>query len=124
MNDASPSAPAKQCVVCGKDVTHAKRTKDPAGHYYCDECYRARSTPSAGATGSTKPKSDRRIWIAAGVAFPVGIGIATIVYFWFTAPSRRTVVVSETPARATNSPRAPHATVAPDSKIPKFAAVN
>src|SRR5688572_13581530 len=37
---ATPAAPApaKACCLCGVDVTHARRTKDDAGNYYCGPC--------------------------------------------------------------------------------------
>ena len=50
---APTPAPAKICHVCHKDVSNAKRVKDPAGHYFCQECYdhAAHATPAGVAKG-------------------------------------------------------------------------
>ena len=29
----------KKCCVCGLDVSHMRRTRDPRGKYYCQPCY-------------------------------------------------------------------------------------
>jgi hypothetical protein len=36
-----PSAVKKTCSACGIDVSQQKRTKDTAGNYYCDPCWKA-----------------------------------------------------------------------------------
>jgi len=56
---APTPAPAKICHVCHKDVSNAKRVKDPAGHYFCQECYdhAAHATPAGvvkGGAATTK----------------------------------------------------------------------
>jgi len=55
------TAPAsKTCIVCHKDVSNAKRVKDPQGHYYCAECHekalqthRVPAQTAAGAAAKT-----------------------------------------------------------------------
>lgn len=36
-----PATSAKICKLCGMDVSHNRRVKDPKGNYYCAECYEA-----------------------------------------------------------------------------------
>jgi hypothetical protein len=50
------SKPVKVCTACGVDVAGRKRTKDPAGNYYCQPCWDARvaaaRAPSAAVSGA------------------------------------------------------------------------
>ncbi len=38
----TPRGGTKLCCVCQGDVTHAERTKDAAGNYYCVQCAKAK----------------------------------------------------------------------------------
>jgi hypothetical protein len=45
-------AVAKICAICNADVSHQKRIKDPAGHYYCEPCYASRKGHHAEPAGA------------------------------------------------------------------------
>jgi len=49
-----PSVITKICVICGKDVAHEPRIKDPDGRYYCHACY------DSHAASRASPANDRR----------------------------------------------------------------
>lgn len=49
-----PRTVEKICVICGKDVSAAKRTKDAAGRYYCNDCY-AKVSAAAPVEKSSEP---------------------------------------------------------------------
>jgi hypothetical protein len=44
----------KKCVICGKDVSTEKRTKDARGNYYCEPCRLAR-IEAIRASGAPQP---------------------------------------------------------------------
>jgi len=53
----------KICTICGIDVSGRKRTKDSAGHYFCETCYAARlqqikSAPAAKAQPAPAPAEE------------------------------------------------------------------
>lgn len=61
----APTQPAKVCTACGIEVAGRKRTKDPAGHYFCQPCWdaklaaAAKGQPGAGvATGDAAEPTD------------------------------------------------------------------
>ena len=70
------TAPAsKICVVCHKDVSNAKRVKDPQGHYFCAECHEKAlqrnpgvAKTAAAAGGAPKPPGVKPL--AGAVAVP------------------------------------------------------
>ncbi len=45
----------KACVVCGKDVSGAKRVKDARGNYYCEGCYAAKVAERKAKGGGASP---------------------------------------------------------------------
>jgi len=45
----------KVCRICGEDCSHRPRTRDRAGHYYCNACYDRLQKQQATATPATKP---------------------------------------------------------------------
>lgn len=51
---------AKTCSVCGQDVSSRPRTKDRAGHYFCNDCYdKLTGRPQTPApSAEKKPRSD------------------------------------------------------------------
>src|SRR3954471_8363562 len=109
MTVVGDSTPVKRCVVCGMDLSRAKRTKVPSGDYYCEACYRKQTAAIAAAA----PKADavtplpmssgggNIAVLALAAALLIMIAVAVVVYLWFTSPSRRMVVV----APAANSGR-------------------
>ena len=46
----------KVCRICGQDVSGKKRTKDAAGHYYCQPCYDAATTQRHAETPASPSK--------------------------------------------------------------------
>jgi hypothetical protein len=52
----APVAPLKRCCLCGKDVTHRSRRKDPATQtYLCSECFGSRPDSAL----QTRPRLQR-----------------------------------------------------------------
>lgn len=58
---------AKTCCMCHKDVSNAKRVKDPHGHYYCATCHEAALRKRQGAAGVAKAAA-----ASPAVKVPVG----------------------------------------------------
>jgi hypothetical protein len=62
----STSRTVKVCVICGTDVTGAKRTKDASGNYFCGPCWTEKL---------------KRIRQRGVVSAPVGAATSTVVSF-------------------------------------------
>jgi ankyrin repeat protein len=115
MTAASSSIPSKRCVVCGKDLSQAKRTKVPSGEYYCERCYAARSSvgkPPSQAAAATAPGSGRTKFLLVAGGLVAAMGIAAAAYLIFASPSVRTVSISQpaqpqsaTPSATQRAPR-------------------
>jgi hypothetical protein len=148
MSAAAETTPVKRCVVCGVDLSNAKRTKVPSGDYYCEACYakqtaaiaavaQPRLSPSPGnpgegrGEGSASSNSDavtplpmssgggNMVFLAMAAALLIMIVVAIMAYMWFTSPSRRSVVVAPT-AAAVGMPSNPRATS--KASVPAIAA--
>lgn len=52
---SAPNAPAKICIVCGKDCSGIDRIKDTQGRYTCKPCH-DRASGSAGGGGGKAPE--------------------------------------------------------------------
>ena len=127
MTVATNSTPAKRCVICGADLSQAKRTKVPSGDYYCEACYRKQTPAIVAAPGAAMaPRAaaagiERRIYLALGAALVIMIAMAIAVYAWFSGPSRKMVVVA--PGLNTAAP-ASNARVPSKASVPAFAAAD
>src|SRR4051794_5638638 len=64
MTVVGDSTPMKRCVVCGVDLSNAKRTKVPSGDYYCEACYR-KQTAAIAAAPSLAAVADGRVGASA-----------------------------------------------------------
>ncbi len=72
------SAVEKICVVCGRDVRAEKRTKDAAGHYYCQSCYQAVTARQIPAT-ETQPAEPAAVPTTADTSASALADLATAV---------------------------------------------
>src|SRR4051794_33102327 len=120
--DAASSS-AKRCVVCGADVSQARRTKTAAGEYYCEACYAALPRPGKGAAAERGSPAagipmvargiERRIYVALGLALALLVGVAVVAYLFMAGPSRRQVVVAppRVDLKSAAAPAAPRSTL-------------
>lgn len=69
-------AGVKVCRICGEDCSHRPRTRDGAGHYYCNACYdrlrrqQPAATPAARAARADPATTDDNLNAMAELASP------------------------------------------------------
>jgi hypothetical protein len=104
------TAPAtKTCTICHKDVSNAKRVKDPQGHYFCAACHEAALQRQHTGSGHAAGKAPA-VKVAIAPPPPADDGDLDLVPL-ATAP-----VPEPKPARPAPAESAPK----PAARIPEF----